>query len=72
MEINVEIGRSIVRKRKQLGITQEYLALEAETSVSYLRQIEHGTANPTIKQLERIAAPMGMALRNPFYEPREN
>ena len=33
-------------------------------NVSYLRRIEHGTANPTINQLERIVAPMGITLKN--------
>lgn len=54
MSVFHEIGRSIVDIRKRKGITQEELALEAEMSVSYLRTIEHGNANPTIKTIVRL------------------
>ena len=46
MSIFVEIGTTIVSLRKEKGLTQEQLALECEISVSYLRRIEHGEANP--------------------------
>jgi len=55
MSVFQEIGRSIVDIRKRKGITQEQLALEAEMSVSYLRTIEHGQANPTIKTIVRLS-----------------
>lgn len=48
VSINEDIGKAIVNIRKQKGLSQEYLALECDMSVSYLRRIEHGTANPTI------------------------
>lgn len=41
------------------GLLQEQLALECEMSVSYLRRIEHGAANPTINELSRIAEALG-------------
>ena len=62
MSIIVEIGQNIVFLRKQAGVTQEWLALEANISVSHLRLIEKGEANPTIKTLCRIAE----ALHAPF------
>lgn len=40
--------------------------LECAISVSYLRLIEHGNANPTINELWRIAEVLGVELRNPF------
>ena len=55
MSISVEIGLNIVSLRKERGITQEKLALNADMSVSYLRHIEHGFANPSLKTLHRIA-----------------
>ena len=36
-----EIGRNIVLLRKAKNISQEQLALRAEMSVSFLRDIEH-------------------------------
>ena len=47
----VEIGRIIVVLRERKGLTQEKLALEAEMSVIYLRRIERGRANPTLRAL---------------------
>lgn len=62
MSISVEIGHNITRLRKQKRMSQEYLALYSDMSVSYLRTIEHGVANPTIGALSRIAA----TLNEPF------
>ena len=64
-----EIGNSIVLLRKHRGFTQEHLALECEMSISYLRRIEHGTANPTIKELQHIADILGTELENPLCIP---
>lgn len=66
MSINEDIGKAIVDIRKQKGLSQEYLALECDMSVSYLRRIEHGTANPTINEFSRIANVLEADFRNPF------
>ena len=66
MSIYEEIGETIVYLRKLKGITQENLALETGISVSYLRLIEHGNANPTINELWKIAEVLEVELRNPF------
>ena len=58
----IEIGRTVVVMRERKGLTQEKLALEAEMSVTYLRRIEHGRANPTLRALDRVAAILGMEL----------
>lgn len=69
MSIYDEIGNTIVWMRKQKEMTQEWLALECEISISYLRRIEHGTANPTIGELYIIARALDMELRNPLVVP---
>ena len=48
MSINEDISKAIVDIRNQKSLSQEYLALECDMSVSYLRRIKHGAANPTI------------------------
>ena len=58
----IEIGRTVVVMRERKGLTQEKLALEAEMSVTYLRRIEPGRANPTLRALDRVAAILGMEL----------
>ena len=62
MSNQVEIGKAIVSTRKSRGISQEKLALKANVSVSYLRDIEHDCANPTIDKLESIAAALDLSL----------
>lgn len=66
MSIYEEIGETVVYLRKDKGLTQENLALETGISVSYLRLIEHGKANPTINELWRIAEVLDAELHNPF------
>ena len=60
------IAETIIVTRKQKSLTQEKLALECEMSVSYLRLIEHGDANPTINELLKIAKVLNIKLQNPF------
>lgn len=62
MSVFVEIGRNIAALRKRKGLSQEQLALIAGMSVSCLRAIERGGANPTLDALCRIAD----ALDEPF------
>ena len=57
-----EIGANVRRLRKRAGLSQERLALEAGVSNSYLRLIEHGNANPTIHELEKVASALGVPL----------
>ena len=66
MYIYDEIGDTIVSLRKEKRLTQEQLALECEISISYLRRIEHGDANPTINELWRIAEILEADMRNPL------
>ncbi len=68
MSIYAEIGQSIVALRKSRDISQEQLALECDMAVSYLRSIEHGEANPSIRVLARIANVLDVELRNPLPE----
>ena len=66
MPVHDDIGRTIVALRTQKVFSQEYLALECEMSLLYLRRIEHGTANPTIDMLLRIAEVLDADIINPI------
>lgn len=57
-----EIGANIRWLRKRAGLSQERLALEAGISNSYLRLMEHGKANPTVQELEKVASGLGVPL----------
>lgn len=56
MEINLKLmGRRIADKRRKKDITQEVLSERLSISVQYLSRIECGRANPTLKNLVKIA-----------------
>lgn len=55
MLYSVEIGKNIVDLRHAHGFSQEDLADLSGLSVSYLRAVEHGRANPSLDVLESIA-----------------
>ena len=69
MTIHNDIGGTTGKTRALRNLLQEQLALECEMSVSYLRRIEHGAANPTVNELSRIAEALGAEFRNPIYVP---
>lgn len=51
----VALGASIRRVRKELGISQEKLALAAEVDRSYLGRVERGDNNVAMLTLVKIA-----------------
>ena len=52
--INKDVGSRIRYFRKQLGLSQEKLALKAEIDRTYLAGIESGKRNATILSIEKI------------------
>lgn len=47
--------------RKLKGMSQEELALEAGMERSYVSDLEHGTRNPSVRALGRLADALGIA-----------
>jgi len=52
-------GQNIVNKRKNLGISQEKLALTCNIDRSYLGRVERGELNITIEKIYQIASALG-------------
>jgi transcriptional regulator with XRE-family HTH domain len=50
-------------RRKDLKLTQRYLAEMADVSVNTIFKIERGEANPTIDILEKIIDVLGMEIQ---------
>ena len=69
MSIYEEIGETIRALREEKGYSREWLALEIEMEPNYLKQIENGTANPTIDALLKIADGLEIEFRNPLVVP---
>lgn len=49
------VGRNVRRRRIELGLTQEYLALDADLDLTYVGGIERGVRNPSVLVLVRLA-----------------
>jgi transcriptional regulator with XRE-family HTH domain len=49
------IGANIRRRRKELGITQEFIANGLDVNPSHISNIECGRANPSLTALVKIA-----------------
>ena len=69
MSIYEEIGEMIRTLREEKGYSREWLALECDINIKHLADIEHGSANPTIDALLKIADGLGLEFRNPLVVP---
>jgi len=58
-----EIGKIIKKRRKELKITQPYLAELAEVSVNTLCKLERGQGNPSLEVLVKLSDVLGMELK---------
>jgi len=58
-----QIGKIIRKRRKELKITQPYLAELAEVSVNTLYKLERGQGNPSLEVLGKLSDVLGMELK---------
>lgn len=66
MNILTQLGMRIRYLRKQKGMSQLSLALEAEINKNYISDLERGSRNPSILVLEKIAKALDVSLENLF------
>jgi y4mF family transcriptional regulator len=57
-----EVGQTIRKRRKELGITQPHLAELANISTNTLYKLERGQGNPSLDVLNKLAEVLGMQL----------
>ena len=62
--INKDVGSRIRYFRKQLGLSQEKLALKAEIDRTYLAGIESGKRNDTILSIEKIVNALEIPMKS--------
>ncbi|MDU0736328.1 helix-turn-helix transcriptional regulator [Pseudomonas aeruginosa] len=55
MDVSKKFGKVLKERRKELGLTQEQLALEAGIQRNYVSLIERGINQPTITMLFKLA-----------------
>jgi transcriptional regulator with XRE-family HTH domain len=61
LDLAVVFGQVLRRIRKEGGLTQEQLALEADIQRNYVSLIELGDSQPTIGMLFKLADALGTA-----------
>ncbi len=54
-----EIGKRIKRLRKQKGLSQTEVAVDAGLDSSYYSKIERGEVNPSLKKLYKVIKALG-------------
>ncbi len=62
--ITRQLGQRIQETRRARGWTQEDLAHHAGLDFSYVNQLENGKRNPSLSTLHKIAAALGVLLKD--------
>ena len=68
MSLQVDLGRTISRLRKEKGYSQEAFANEAGIDRRYMSDIENGKRNISIDILERVCNKLGVKISELFIE----
>ena len=66
LSIPYQLGKRIAFLRKEKGMSQLDLALEAGVSAPYLSSLERGKRNPTLEILTNIARALQVGLEELF------
>jgi transcriptional regulator with XRE-family HTH domain len=70
MNIKLKIGQRIKQLRKELGLSQEALALKSEVDRTYMTDVENGRRNVSIEILEKIIAALEVSITE-FFTAKE-
>ena len=66
LEPEFSIVQAMLDARKASGLTQKELADKTGIAQGDISKLENGSANPSLKTLQRLAAGMGMQLKLEF------
>lgn len=58
----MEYGKLIKERRREIGVTQEQLSDVSGVSLSYIKLVEAGKANPTVSVLETLLDCLGLEI----------
>ena len=70
--IQVQFGFAVRTRREALGLTQEDLADKAKIHRTYLSDVERGSRNVSLVNIDRLAASLGLSLPDLFKLVIEN
>lgn len=66
LEPEFTVKQALIDARTGEGLTQKELAARSGIAQGDISKLENGTANPSVKTLQRLAAAMGKTLRIEF------
>lgn len=66
LEPEFVVMQALIDARKERGMTQKELSAATGISQADISRLEHGTGNPSIKTLQRIAKAFHMTLKIEF------
>ena len=69
LESKFTIIKAMIDARKDSGMTQKELSEKTGINQSDISKLENGTANPSLRTLQRLADGMGMVLKLEFVRP---
>ena len=69
LEPEFSVIQALIDARKATGISQKQLSKLTGIHQADISKLENGSANPSLKTLQRIAAGMGMKLKITFVAP---
>lgn len=66
------IAQAMIDAREKAGMTQQKLSEMTGIAQADISKLEHGSANPSIKTLQRLATGLGMVLHIEFLPAARN
>jgi len=66
MDIKQKVGHRIKELRKELGLSQEALALKAEVDRTYVTDVENGRRNVSMEILEKLIKALRISVKDFF------
>lgn len=66
LKIEQRFGLAIRQRRHELGISQEELAFRSELHRTYISDIERGSRNPSLKNIEKLAKALDISISTLF------
>lgn len=66
------IMQAMINARKATGLTQKQLAEKTGIAQSDISKLERGSANPSLRTLQRLASGMGMQIKLEFHPVQAN
>jgi len=70
MDIKLKVGQRIKELRKELGLSQEALAYNAEVDRTYITDVENGRRNVSVEILDRIIKALKVSIAE-FFNSKE-